>query len=220
MTDRIRTICAHLPKVQSLADIGCDHGYMAQFALKNGLCEKVYISDISAGSLSKAEELLKEHVRAGRCVPVLADGMKGLPRDVGCVLIAGLGGEEIVRILEEGYIPEKFVLQPMKNSEKVRAYLVEKGCAITADYTFGKGYFYDLIAGEREGGADYTEWEIAFGRDNLLTRPAAFCGKVNKEKKKLRGYLARPDLQQKSRDEVLARLFTLEVITNALEDTE
>ena len=218
MTERIKTICSHLPRGKKLADVGCDHGYCAQYAIRNDLFEKVYISDISAGSLKKAERLLAKSIESGRVIPVLADGMKGLPVDCDCVLIAGLGGEEIVKILKEGYIPETFILQPMKNSEKVRAFLVESGSKITADYTFGEGYYYDLIAGKKTGGSEYSEWEILFGRDNLKAPSSSFIHKVAEEQGKLKNYLSRPNMQQESREEILKRLYELEVIINAFED--
>lgn len=205
MTERIKTICSHLPQGKKLADVGCDHGFCAQYALSSGLFETVYISDISAGSLKKAETLLNRYVAEGRCVPVLADGMKGLPKDCDCVLIAGLGGEEIMRILSEGYLSEKFIFQPMKNAEKLRKYLIERGAKITADYTFGEGYFYDLIVGEREGGSAYTEEEILFGRDNLRTRSPSFLHKCEDEMSKLRAYLERKDMSAESRAEVMNR---------------
>ena len=218
MTERIKTICSHLPRGKKLADVGCDHGYCAQYAIRSDLFEKVYISDISAGSLKKAEKLLSKSIESGRVVPVLADGMKGLPDDCDCVLIAGLGGEEIVKILKEGYIPETFILQPMKNPEKVRAFLVENDCKITADYTFGEGYYYDLIVGKNAGGSEYSEWEILFGRDNLKAPSPSFLHKVAQERGKLKEYLSRPKMQRNSRREILERAYQLEVVLNAIED--
>ena len=57
-SERIKIICSHLVKAKTFADVGCDHGYMSEYALKNGLCEKLYFSDVSKGSLKKAEKLL------------------------------------------------------------------------------------------------------------------------------------------------------------------
>ncbi len=219
MTERIKIICSHLPKAELFADVGCDHGYCTQFMLRRGLCRTAYISDISKGSLSKAEELLFCEIAEGRCVSVCADGMKGLPAQCDCVLIAGLGGEEIVRILTEGYVPRKFVLQPMKNSERVRAFLLERGCAIVSDDTFfAEGKYYDLITGENTGASEYSDWEIAFGRDNLKRKSQAFFGKLKGEERKLRAYLAQTGMSEKSRDDVLRRLYEMEVITDAFEE--
>ena len=206
MTGRIKEICSHLPQGKILADVGCDHGYCAEYALKNDLFEKVYISDISAGSLKKAERLLKRFIGNGRCIPVLADGMKGLSEHCDCVLIAGLGGEEILKIAAEGYLPEKFVFQPMRNAEKLRRYLIEQGAKITADYTFGEGhYYYDLIVGENEGGSSYTDREILYGKDNLTHAVPAFLHKAEDEIRKLGAYLQR-DMSSESRREIIGRL--------------
>lgn len=211
MTERIKEICAHLPRGKVFADVGCDHGYASEYALKKQLFERVYISDVSAGSLKKAERLLSRYLASGKCKSVLADGMKGLPEQCDCLLIAGLGGEEILRILSEGYIPEKFVFQPMKNAEKLRRFLVERGAKITADYTFGEGYYYELIVGEKEGGSEYSERDIAYGRDNLRKPTPSFLHKTEEEILKLRSYLER-GMSDGSRREIEKRLADLEEI--------
>ena len=57
--ERIRILCSHLTPAETFADVGCDHGYMSEYMLKNGLCEKLYFSDVSKGSLEKAKKLLR-----------------------------------------------------------------------------------------------------------------------------------------------------------------
>lgn len=198
--DRIGEICSALAAGRTMADVGCDHGYLSALALKRGLFEKIYLSDISAESLKKAETLLKEEIKAGKCVPVLADGMKGLPPDIDCLLIAGMGGEEIVRILKEGYLPAHFVFQPMKNADKLRQYLVDFGACLERDYTFfSEGYFYDLIAGKNSGGSNYTPLEIEFGRQNLREKREDFKEKLRLECKKIEAYLLNARMSETNR---------------------
>ena len=217
---RIDIICSHLPEADVFADIGCDHGYCTQYMLKNRRCRLAYISDISAGSLQKARTLLAREVEEGRCIPVVADGLDGV-KECDLVLIAGMGGEEIVRILERGYLPKKFVLQPMKNSEKVRRFLIGRGCSITLDYTFEDGKFYDLIAGEapssKSAAADYTDWELRFGRDNLRSPSPAFLKWIRGEREKLRERLLSSAMSHESREELRKRQYELEVILDAIE---
>ena len=67
-----------LPKAHVFADVGCDHGYCTQYAFEHELCERAYVTDISEGSLQKAKTLLQKYVRAGRCMPVVCDGMDGI----------------------------------------------------------------------------------------------------------------------------------------------
>lgn len=164
---RISQICSRLSKCTVFADVGCDHGYCAQYMLKNDLCERAIISDISPKSLIKAQKLLSDYSEAGRLSSVCCDGLKGV-EGADLVLIAGMGGEEIVKILKEGYIPPAFVFQPMKNAEVLRAFLSEHGCAITEDNIFKDGKFYFIIKGNNSGGTSaYTSAQLAFGRDSM-----------------------------------------------------
>ena len=179
--DRIDLLCTYLDECETLADIGCDHGYCTLNAFKSGKCKGAVIADVSAKCLAKAEKLLSEYISAGKCQSVVCDGLKEIPRDISQALIAGMGGEEIIKILTEGFIPEKFVLQPMKNADKLRLFLIDHGCKITTDDLFTDGkFFYFVIKGERKDsrGAkeSYSELQLKFGRDSLnnpLIKPYA-----------------------------------------------
>lgn len=165
---RIEELCALIEPCASFADVGCDHGYIARHVLLSGKCDSVLITDISPRSLAKAEKLLAEHIKIGRCRAVCCDGLKSVPPDIGQVLLAGMGGEEIIKILSEGFIPEKFILQPMKNADKLRKFLLVRGCKLIYDGIFKDGRFYFVIKGERSGGNnEYSPAAFAFGRDSL-----------------------------------------------------
>ena len=216
MNARLQFICGHLPRARVFADIGCDHGYCTKYALEHGLCERAYACDVSAACLKKAETLLENEIAAGKCTAVCADGLGGLPERADCVLCAGMGGEEIVRIFSEGELPERFVLQPMKNSEKVRRFLLGRGARITLDVTFSEGeMFYDLIAGEGRGEDAYSGFEYRYGRDNLKRPGAAFLAKIRREAQTVRGALK--GASGGNREELLGRLHELEGIADAIE---
>ena len=222
---RIDTICSLLSKTTSFADVGCDHGYCSEYMLKNGLCDFAILSDISKGSLQKAETLLKEYIDLGKAKAVLGGGFIGVPKDTELVLIAGMGGMELVEILSDkksGFIPERFVFQPMLNPEKVREYLLDNGGYIERDYTFSDVKYYDVIVGrkrrEGEEKQSYTDYELEFGRDNLKERGEAFLSRCKRKLKDLEGFLSIENLQEKSRADLLERKARLErVINNEIE---
>lgn len=214
MTKRLKEICSHIPKVKMLADIGCDHGYCARYALENGLAQRVYITDISAQSLEKAKTLLSKEIEEGRCVPLVGDGLRVLPEPC-AVLVAGIGGEEIVKILSYD-IPPVFLLQPMKNTEKVRRFLVERGCSISLDYTFEDGKFYDLILGIKGGGDRYSEEEFVYGRDNLKNPSPAFMKKLLSERDKIKNYL-KSSPSEEEREKLIKRLREKERLLNEID---
>lgn len=180
---RIDELCALIEPCKSFADVGCDHGYCARHVLKSGKCESVIITDVSEKCLAKAEKLLAEYIESGKCRAVCCDGLATVPEDTEQVLIAGMGGEEIIKILSEGFIPQKFVLQPMKNADKVRKFLLDSGCKIIYDGIFKDEKFYFVIKGERSGGGkNYTPAELYFGKDSLHTQTLKEFAAVQLEK--------------------------------------
>ena len=214
---RLERIYAVLPRCEAFADVGCDHGYCIRYMFDRGLCQRAYACDISAASLKKAERLLAREIAAGRCHAVCCDGLDGLPEVPDCVLIAGMGGEEIVSILMRlPALPERFVLQPMKNTEKVRAFLAARGAGVETDLTFRDGKFYDLIAGTRTGGAAYSPFELRYGRGNLRAPTRDFYEKLCRDAQTLRMALGRAS--GAAREELLARLHELEGIADAVEE--
>ena len=92
MAERLKEIFSLLPECESFADVGCDHGYIAEAMLKSGKCKRAVMSDVSEKCLEKAKKLNAEFIKNGVAEAVLSDGLKKVPRTE-CVLIAGMGGE-------------------------------------------------------------------------------------------------------------------------------
>ena len=215
-TKRIGTLCSLSEPAEVFADVGCDHGYCTEYMLGNSLCKKAVFSDISKGSLAKAERLLAGYISSGRAIGVLGDGFCGLPR-ADEVLIAGMGGHEIVGILSHplyGYLPEKFVFQPMHNADCLRRYLVGAGAFLERDFTFRDGKFYDVVKGRRlkagEAAQAYTPEEYEFGRENLRERPADFLERTRRRLAAVEEYLKEERLGEESRAQLLERKKRLE----------
>lgn len=209
---RIDTLCSLLEKAESFADVGCDHGYCSEYVLKNGLCDKVIFSDVSRGSLAKAEKLLADYVAEGRAVGVLGDGFFGVPKDTQEVLIAGMGGSEIISILSDkkhGFLPSRFVFQPMHDQEKLRRYILENGGYIERDFTFEDVKYYDVIVGgKRREGVEkqaYTDAEYEFGKENLRDMGEAFVERTKRLLNDIDRYLARENLQEESKADLERR---------------
>ena len=218
---RIETLCSLLEKTKTFADVGCDHGYCSEYMLKSGLCEKAILSDISKGSLAKAEALLAEYIQDGRAVSVLGDGFLGVPADTEEVLIAGMGGSEIVSILSDkkyGFMPKRFVFQPMHDAEKLRRYLIENGGDIERDFTFEDGKFYDVIVGGKLKDGEqvrvYSDAEYEFGKENLEKMPTAFVKRMEKLVKNTEKYLRDPNLQESSRQDLEEKKKRLQGVLN------
>lgn len=208
--DRINKLCAYLSPCKTFADVGCDHGYCTRYMLKNSLCERAIISDISQKCLNKAQVLLKSYISDGKCIPVLCSGLEKIDNTVDLVLIAGMGGEEIISILKSAFIPENFVLQPMRNVREVREYLLQSGAEITCDDVFESGgKYYFVICGKKFGNKNtYTQAQLMFGKGDLH---GALGGYLKEELNKKRDYLSR-ELSGASRTQILENINFIEGI--------
>lgn len=197
--DRIKKLCSYLDKCTVFADVGCDHGYCTRFMLKNGLCERAIISDISEKCLNKAESLLSAYISSGKVKSVCCSGLEKI-EGADAVLIAGMGGDEITEILKKSYIPENFVFQPMKNVRKVREFLLENGAEITLDEPFeSSGKFYFVIKGKKNGKKIvYSEAQLEYGLNSASADSQKYL--LSELNKKLL-YLERP-LNEQARTKI------------------
>lgn len=209
LTKRLAAVCGELEKCDTFADVGCDHGYCTLYMLENWLCRTAQISDISAKSLKKAQALLSAYIAEGRVCPVVCDGLAGIDRGTEQVLIAGMGGEEIVKILSDGFLPPKLVLQPMKNAEKVRAFLLGRGYALLHDHTFyADKKFYDLIKAVKGGKQEeYNKDMLSFGRENIISPTEDFAKMLERDISRCREWR---ESAAEGRAEIDARLKKLE----------
>lgn len=181
MDARLRAVANLVPPCERVCDVGSDHGLLPAYLLENGVCKQAIVTDISAPSLKKAQTLFSERGLSAQFL--VADGLIGVPQaDV--YIIAGMGGGEMIRIFDRSFLPEKVVLQPMRDAPLVRQYLVEKGRRLITDCTVAcKGQFYSLISAE-VGEDTLTRAETLFGKTNLSVPTADFVHWIEAEKRK------------------------------------
>ena len=180
---RLTKIVSLIPNCDTLADVGCDHGYVGIEALTTGRAKRVIFVDISTPSLDKARlNCPREHRQQAQFV--CQDGLGQLAVDV--AVIAGMGGLETISILQESTsLPQNLVLQPMRNQRDVRKYL-QSNYRIVVDVKFFDGKFYDLIYAVRCNTPDkLTELELEFGKTNFVNPTQDFQKFLATEQSKL-----------------------------------
>lgn len=212
LTKRLQKIVSAIPECQTLADVGCDHGYVGIAALKSGRAQHVVFTDISAPSLSKAKINLPSEL-SDRASFVCRNGLGNIVAD--CAVIAGMGGLEIMSVLVGAdTLPEFLVLQPMKNQYELRRFLLAE-YNIVADELFFDGKFYDLIAAKRRCGErqQLTETELRFGKDNLRCPSQDFRLFIRREQEKYNTIL-----QQCSDADVVARLERIDAVAAVIQE--
>lgn len=163
-------ICGMVKKCGSLADVGCDHAYASIYIAENGLSDMVYAMDLREGPLERARENVSESGLDAKIKLILSDGLKSLDENPECILISGMGGILICKILEESrekiLAADRLLLSPHSDHDLVRRKIHEMGFEIVDEADcFDEGKYYQCIAAERRNGVldEYSDAEYEFG---------------------------------------------------------
>lgn len=129
---RLETVASFVDKGSIAADVGTDHGYIPICLVERGICPAAIGMDVREGPLLRAREHIREHGLESVIQTRLGDGLARLELgEADTVVIAGMGGELIIRILEGGKrlwdSVESWILSPQSELEKVRLFLWENG---------------------------------------------------------------------------------------------
>lgn len=203
---RLEAVVELCPVAKKIADIGCDHGFVAAELILEDKAEAVVATEKSPECLNKAI-LLADAINITDFISFReGDGFDALTKydKIDCAIIAGMGGMEIIKILENR--PRKlydFVLQPMKDTPMLRMYLIENGFKILVDKLVKEdGKFYDVLKVTR-GYDALADLEICFGRTNFSENYEVFYEYLTERQKKLMDLKAQVgDLSLKPRTEL------------------
>ena len=147
---RLQLLASLIPEGSRLADVGTDHGYVPVYLLQRGLISGAIASDIGAEPLQHAKNTAAEYEVAGidfRLCPGL-DAVA--PKECDTILIAGMGGETIITILENAPWTKRgehlLLLQPMTKVEMLRKWLSDNVYTFTGErLVFDKDHLYPIM---------------------------------------------------------------------------
>lgn len=145
LSDRLLVCAGFVAKGDRVADIGCDHGYLGIYLLKNGIASSVIASDVREGPLQSAIRNAHKYGVGDNMHFYLSDGVSNIPRDFDTLVCAGMGGDTMVHILEsapwlksEQY---RMILQCQSKTPLLRRYLSENGWRIYEESVLRDGKF-------------------------------------------------------------------------------
>lgn len=181
LSKRLQAVAELAAPADSIADVGCDHGYIPIYLVEQGSCKKAIAMDINKGPLQRAQEHIVEHQLGAYIETRLSDGLQALKKgEVQAVVIAGMGGATMQGILKAGrdVIEEDtlLVLQPQSELREFRSYLMSHGFSILAeDMVFEDGKYYPMMKVQKAQGTGeseniYSEMELRFGPKLLAGR--------------------------------------------------
>jgi tRNA (adenine22-N1)-methyltransferase len=131
LDQRLRTV-ASLVRTDRHADVGSDHGYLLKYLLCTHRIRFGIAIENKHSPFENSRATLKDMnaaVRMGDAFEALAIG------EVDSVSVCGMGGEQIVRILERfpQRVPQTVVVQPNRKIDRVRAWGLDNGFHLTEE---------------------------------------------------------------------------------------
>ncbi len=158
-------LCAELVRPgRALADIGTDHAYLPIWLLKSGKTPRALACDVNPGPLEAARRHARRYGVGEELRLLLSDGLREVPpEDAEDVVIAGMGGELILRIVAEAPWlrdgAKRLVLQPMSAADKLRLGLKELGFQVLEERA------------AVDGGKPYSGFSAAYQGEGVRTGP-------------------------------------------------
>ncbi|WLR43971.1 tRNA (adenine(22)-N(1))-methyltransferase TrmK [Bacillus carboniphilus] len=174
LSKRLKTVASFIPKGAVLADIGSDHAYLPCYAIIHKTASFAIAGEVSEGPFSSALNQVREcelddfiSVRKG-------DGLEVINSSVTCITVAGMGGELIKSILENG--KEKLtnvktlILQPNIHAIIIRKWLLNQGWELKNEVIIEEdGKIYEILVAEK--GDSYEPYNPSIFEEQLLLGP-------------------------------------------------
>ncbi len=188
LSSRLHMVANQITPGKIVADIGTDHGYIPIYQVINDLSPYGYACDVNEGPLERARANVSLYGVKDKVSLILSDGLKNLTdikeRNPQSIVIAGMGGLLINRILSEGMelakSADELILSPHSDLAEVRAFLYKNGwCIMAEDMVKEDGKFYTVIkvikqeydmSKEQDISETESELFLAYGKELLLNR--------------------------------------------------
>ena len=139
LSERLQAVAVFVTPQSRLADVGTDHAYVPIYLAEKKLISRAIAMDVVDGPLQRARENIAAHRLETVIETRKSDGLEALkPGEADTVVIAGMGGLLICRILVQGReaaaTVREWVLEPQSDTDKVRQYLLDHAYTIRDEH--------------------------------------------------------------------------------------
>ena len=227
LSERMLRTAGFVSRGNRTADVGCDHAYTSIYLVDRGIAPQVIAMDVNAGPLARAKENVRKFGMEEKISLRLSDGLaKLLPGEADTVLIAGMGGPLMERILtacpDTLATVKELVLQPQSEIGEFRRFVQSVGFRITEeDMLVEDGKYYTILRAERGEDVPWTEEEYLYGkrlRKKALPVLQEFLEEERRKAKEVLDGLSAAGTEKaaRRREEILLRLKRNEAMTKKL----
>ncbi len=183
ISKRLESCAKYTEGFLNLADIGTDHALLPILCVQEGYVLKAQAIDNKEGPYVIAYSNVKKQNLEKKIKVILGDGFEKISDDTDVVVISGMGGDLISRILQNDSTRniKRFIIQPNNNADIIRGILHKINYKIVDEIILeDNNKIYEMLILE-PGMSQLNELEIKFGPYNVKNKPYYFKKKINKE---------------------------------------
>lgn len=151
LSKRLQLVRSYIADQSNVADIGADHAYLLLSLAEQGKLGKGVVGELNDGPLENARRQIERSGLSAQIDVRKGDGLAVLkPQEVDTIVLAGMGGTLIARILERGREKlvgvKRLVLQPNVGGNQVRVWADQNGWHLVAESLVeDAGILYEVI---------------------------------------------------------------------------
>lgn len=185
LSKRLLSIASYVDDNTNIVDIGCDHGLLDIYLVKNKANINLIASDINQNALNNAIKNIKKYKLEENIVTVLSDGLNNIDTtNINTIIISGMGSHTITGILYTNLSKLKnvdtLILQSNNDLDFLRYKVTKIGYYIQQETLVkDQGIIYTIIK-FKKGYKFYTKKQLYFGPCLLKENSKLF-----QEKKKI-----------------------------------
>lgn len=173
LSSRLLKCARMITPTAKIADIGTDHAYIPIYLALNKKIAHAIASDLRKGPLECARQNIKLYGLENMIETRISDGLENISEnEADEIIIAGLGGNIIIKILEKVcWKNKRFIIQPMKYERRLREYMAKSGYNLISENA--------VICSKKV----YTVMEVVYtGETYNITPEEEYIGKIKPNK--------------------------------------
>lgn len=188
-----------------MADIGTDHAQLPVRLVSEGTVPYAYACDVAEGPLSAAAETVSQAGLNDRIRLILSDGFEKVPEDCECAVIAGMGCQTAVMILENAAERladlKQIIVQVNTDVPLMRKWISDHGYTVDDEaVVHDRGHDYVIISFTAQPHAPYSEQQILCGILPAVRKDEAYRKYAEKQISTLEFILSKKEDEQKAHE--------------------
>ncbi len=187
LSKRLARVLDFIGENDLVADVGTDHGYLLESCLNDKHVKFVQGIENKKGPFDRAFSNLSKYIEDGTAVLSLSDGLTELDPSINTVVIAGMGGELIAKILENDIEKakrlDKLILEANSRVFELRQFLSKNHFEIIEEaIVYDHSKYYEIIQAKyNENSLELSTKSCFFGPKLMKHQSADFKDKWNKK---------------------------------------